>query len=217
MHQTIAPLPKVIVRELPASIRYRPHRMAGQISDLKLVLLGDESFGKTNLLNKWTRNQFDPNGPPTIGGTAQNRRDAIEGSNSMFQVWDTAGVEKFRALTPLYARDAKGVAFVFDMMRKTSFDNLPSWVSFLRQQGQAPFVVMGNKEDVGENLQINAEEPSITQCLSAVSSSPQAQRPVPTSSSYSGRSRSRQSNTTRPRDYPRKGSQRVRSTFSSQI
>jgi small GTP-binding protein len=131
--------------------------MAVQIPQLKLVLLGDESVGKTSLLNKWTRNQFDPNGPPTIGGAAQNRRDVIEGDNYMFQVWDTAGAEKFRALTPLYARDAKGAALVFDMTRKTSFDNLPGWVSFLRQQGQIPFVIMGNKEDIGEKLEVIAE------------------------------------------------------------
>jgi small GTP-binding protein len=129
-----------------------------QIPQLKLVLLGDESVGKTSLLNKWTRNQFDPNGPPTIGGAAQNRRDVVEGENYAFQIWDTAGAEKFRALTPLYARDAKGAALVFDMTRKSSFDNLTNWVTFIRQQGQVPFVVMGNKEDLSEKAEVAAED-----------------------------------------------------------
>jgi small GTP-binding protein len=129
-----------------------------QIPQLKLVLLGDESVGKTSLLTKWTHNTFDPNAPPTIGGAAQNRRDQIENELFAFQIWDTAGAEKFRALTPLYARDAKGAAVVFDLTRRTSFDNLPHWVSFLRQQGQIPFVIMGNKEDLAGKIEVPPEE-----------------------------------------------------------
>jgi small GTP-binding protein len=132
--------------------------MARQIPQLKVVLLGDESVGKTSLLTKWTHSTFDPNAPPTIGGAAQNRRDTIEGDPFAFQIWDTAGAEKFRALTPLYARDAKGAALVFDMTRRSSFTNLPGWVSFLHQQGQIPFVIMGNKEDLCEKLEVTPEE-----------------------------------------------------------
>jgi small GTP-binding protein len=122
--------------------------MARRMPQLKLVLLGDEAVGKTSLLTKWTHSAFDPSTPPTIGGAAQNRRDQIEGETFAFQIWDTAGAEKFRALTPLYARDAKGAALVFDVTRRASFENLAHWVSFLHQQGAVPFVVLGNKEDL---------------------------------------------------------------------
>jgi small GTP-binding protein len=64
------------------------------IPQLKIVLLGDESVGKTSLLNKWLKDAFDNNAAPTIGGAAQVKRDQIQGENYAFQIWDTAGAEK---------------------------------------------------------------------------------------------------------------------------
>jgi small GTP-binding protein len=132
--------------------------MTAHIPQLKLVLLGDQSVGKTSLLNKWTMNNFDSNISPTIGGAAQTKRDMIKGECYAFQIWDTAGAEKFRALAPLYARDAKGAAIVFDMSNRTTYDNASQWVTFLKQQGDIPFVIIGNKEDLVDKIQVTVEE-----------------------------------------------------------
>jgi small GTP-binding protein len=137
-----------------------------QILQLKLVLLGDEAVGKTSLLNKWTSNSFDAVLSPTIGGCAQTKRDQIRGQTYCFQIWDTAGAERvpfrfslqYRALTPLYARDSKAALIVFDLTSRKSFESLPSWVQFLKQQGDVPFVILGNKEDLTNLVQITSEE-----------------------------------------------------------
>jgi GTPase SAR1 family protein len=50
----------------------------------------------------------------------RTRRDQIENEPSAFQIWDTAGAEQFRALTPLDARDARGAAVVFGLTRRTA-------------------------------------------------------------------------------------------------
>jgi small GTP-binding protein len=121
-------------------------------------MLGDESVGKTSLLNKWIRRSFDDNTSPTIGGAAFTQRDEVQGQTYCFQIWDTAGAEKFRALTPLYARDSRAAAIVFDLTRRTSFQNLQSWVSFLRQQGDIPFVLIGNKEDLQDSFEVTPED-----------------------------------------------------------
>jgi small GTP-binding protein len=68
--------------------------VAGHVPQLKIVLLGDESVGKTSLLNRWLRNTFDTNAAPTIGGAAQSKRDQVRGDTYAFQIWDTAGAEK---------------------------------------------------------------------------------------------------------------------------
>jgi small GTP-binding protein len=129
-----------------------------QLPQLKLVILGDQSVGKTSLLNKWTLNSFDSSISPTIGGAAQTKRDTVKGETYAFQIWDTAGAEKFRALAPLYARDAKGAAIVFDLTNRATFDNVSEWVSFLKQQGDVPFVIIGNKEDLVSRIQVTLEE-----------------------------------------------------------
>jgi small GTP-binding protein len=132
--------------------------MPYRLTEVKLVILGDESVGKTSLLNKWTTSTFDANSSPTIGGCAQTRRDTVDGDSYCFQIWDTAGAEKFRALTPLYARDAKAAVIVFDLTRRTSFEHLEDWVAFLHQQGDIPFVIVGNKDDIEGQAQVTAEE-----------------------------------------------------------
>lgn len=64
------------------------------VPQIKIVLLGDQSVGKTSLLNKWVLNSFNPESYPTIGGAAQSRKDVIDGVTYNFQIWDTAGAEK---------------------------------------------------------------------------------------------------------------------------
>ena len=121
---------------------------SASIPQLKIVLLGDEAVGKTSLLNKWTEKVFSSQVAPTIGGAAKVRRDNIDGVNYSFQIWDTAGAERYRALAPLYARDSRAALIVFDMTRRQSFENLYEWVDFLRKHGDIPFVIAGNKDDL---------------------------------------------------------------------
>jgi small GTP-binding protein len=132
--------------------------MSGAVPQLKLVLLGDESVGKTCLLNKWTSNLFDGASSPTIGGAAQTKRDRVNGTTYCFQIWDTAGAERYRALTPLYARDAKAALLVYDITRRSSFDSITEWIKFLRLHGEIPFVIVGNKDDLSAEAKVGPEE-----------------------------------------------------------
>lgn len=128
-----------------------------QIPQIKIVLLGDESVGKTSLLRKWTSKVYDPNSSPTIGGAAQTKRDEVEGRQYTFQIWDTAGAERYRALAPLYARDSYAAMIVFDMSQKKTYDDLNEWVSFLQAHGEIPFIIVGNKTDLVDKLEVTIE------------------------------------------------------------
>lgn len=122
--------------------------MTEPIPQIKVVVVGDESVGKTALVNKWVNGTFSTQVAPTIGGTNLIKRLKVGDEMYCFQIWDTAGAERYRSLTPLYTRDAKAAIIVFDLTKKSTYDNLIQWINFLHENGNIPFVIAGNKEDL---------------------------------------------------------------------
>lgn len=79
------------------------------------------------------------------------------------QIWDTAGQEKFRSITPLYFRDANGVILVCDVTSQSSFNSLREWTKLLEEQGPKRLakIILGNKIDLEEKIKVT--EPEIKQ------------------------------------------------------
>ncbi|KAK6143779.1 hypothetical protein DH2020_024127 [Rehmannia glutinosa] len=85
----------------------------------KVVLIGDSGVGKSNLLSRFTRNEFCLESKSTIGVEFATRR----GRTVKAQIWDTAGQERYRAITSAYYRGALGALLVYDVTKPTTFDN----------------------------------------------------------------------------------------------
>ena len=66
------------------------------------------------------------------------------------QIWDTAGQERYRAITSAYYRGALGALLVYDVSKKTSFDNVEKWLKELKEHADTNIVLMlvGNKSDL---------------------------------------------------------------------
>lgn len=64
------------------------------IPQLKIVVLGSESVGKTSLVNRWTNQGFEAAPNPTVGGAQKTKDGVIDGTRYRFQIWDTAGAER---------------------------------------------------------------------------------------------------------------------------
>ncbi|KAJ8647408.1 hypothetical protein MRB53_000431 [Persea americana] len=107
----------------------------------KVVLIGDSGVGKSNLLSRFTRNEFCLESKSTIG---------VEFATRTLQIWDTAGQERYRAITSAYYRGALGALLVYDVTKPTTFDNVSRWLKELRDHADANIVVMliGNKTDL---------------------------------------------------------------------
>ena len=77
-----------------------------------------------------------------------------------FQVWDTAGMERFRSMAPMYYRNANAALLIFDLTNYDSFINVKSWVSELKRNIEEAIilVVVGNKSDRVEERKIDSEE-----------------------------------------------------------
>lgn len=97
----------------------------------KIVIIGDSAVGKSNLLSRYARNEFNAHSKATIGVEFQTQILEIDGKEIKAQIWDTAGQERFRAVTSAYYRGAFGALLVYDISRRATFDNVSRWLDEL--------------------------------------------------------------------------------------
>ncbi|KAH6620944.1 ras family-domain-containing protein [Chaetomium sp. MPI-SDFR-AT-0129] len=114
-----------------------------------LVLIGDSGVGKSNLLSRFTRNEFNLDSKSTIGVEFATRSIQIDSKTIKAQIWDTAGQERYRAITSAYYRGAVGALLVYDISKSLSFENVTRWLKELRDHADSNIVIMlvGNKTD----------------------------------------------------------------------
>jgi small GTP-binding protein len=127
---------------------------------LKIVLIGDSGVGKTNLLSRFTRDQFTVDSKSTIGVEFATKTLEIEGKTVKAQIWDTAGQERYRAITSAYYRGAIGALLLYDVTSALTFQSLTRWLHELRENADSSICVMlvGNKCDLIETRAVSAEE-----------------------------------------------------------
>ncbi|CAI9761143.1 unnamed protein product [Fraxinus pennsylvanica] len=83
----------------------------------KIVLIGDSAVGKSQLLARFARNEFNLESKATIGVEFQTKTLVIDNKNVKAQIWDTAGRERYRAVTSAYYRG--GLRNSGDMLIRT--------------------------------------------------------------------------------------------------
>lgn len=124
---------------------------------VKLVLLGDSGVGKSCIVLRFVRGQFDPTSKVTVGASFLSQTIALQDSTTVkFEIWDTAGQERYAALAPLYYRGAAVAVVVYDITSPESFNKAQHWVKELRKHG-SPDIVMalvGNKADLQDNRKV---------------------------------------------------------------
>eukprot|EP00038_Savillea_parva_P007876 m.173082 g.173082 ORF g.173082 m.173082 type:complete len:202 (-) comp13634_c0_seq1:394-999(-) len=129
--------------------------------EVKLVLVGSSGVGKTSLVLRFGKGLFDEHSQPTIGASYAEKDVQTRNGNTMrFKIWDTAGQEKFRGLTPMYFRGAEAAVLVFDVSHKSSFDELGFWVQELRKQtsGNVILSIAANKCDLTPTVDLEEAE-----------------------------------------------------------
>ncbi|KNB46831.1 RAS-like protein [Blastocystis sp. subtype 4] len=126
----------------------------------KIVLIGDSNVGKTNILSRFTKDEFSLDSKATVGVEFSSKCVKINNSIIKAQIWDTAGQERYRSITSAYYRGAVGALMVYDITSRSSFENVEGWLSELRQHSEGDMVVIliGNKCDLANQRCISTEE-----------------------------------------------------------
>lgn len=134
-----------------------------------VVLIGDSGVGKSNLLSRFTRNEFNLESKSTIGVEFATRSIVVDNKTIKAQIWDTgenfdstikrwmlidnllsAGQERYRAITSAYYRGAVGALLVYDIAKHLTYENVERWLRELRDHADQNIVIMlvGNKSDL---------------------------------------------------------------------
>ncbi|XP_066501071.1 ras-related protein Rab-25b [Hoplias malabaricus] len=126
----------------------------------KVVLIGESGVGKSNLLSRFTKNEFNHDSRTTIGVEFSTRTVQLNNLTIKAQIWDTAGLERYRAITSAYYRGAVGALLVYDISKHLTYESAERWLKELYDHADPHIVVMlvGNKSDLASIRSVPTED-----------------------------------------------------------
>ena len=127
----------------------------------KVLLLGDSTVGKTCFLMRFTENTFQEIHMSTIGLDYRFKKMPVDdGKEATVQIWDTAGQDRFRAITKNYYKGAHGIILIYEDKKQKTFENVRNWVTQIRENAseKAIIYIVGNKIDDKQNKVVTKED-----------------------------------------------------------
>ena len=127
----------------------------------KVLLLGDSTVGKTCFLMKYTDKTFQDIHMATIGLDYRLRSMKLKSGKSIkLQIWDTAGQDRFRAITKNYYKGSHGIILIYDITNTQSFENVKTWVNQIREEASSNVIIYiaGNKVDMEDERKVDRDD-----------------------------------------------------------
>eukprot|EP00117_Sycon_ciliatum_P046736 scpid81778/ scgid33448/ Ras-related protein Rab-15 len=126
-----------------------------------IVVVGDLGVGKTSILLRFMENRFISDHEPTIGVDFREKVVECDAVAVNVVLVDTAGQERYHALTKSFYRSASGVMLVFDQSCEESFSHIPDWLQRTREASfvaDLPCLLIGNKADLPDEQRVISHE-----------------------------------------------------------
>ncbi len=127
---------------------------------IKLVTVGESGVGKTNIISRYVKGEYNESMMPTVGIDFSTKNLEVDGSKVSLQIWDTAGQERMRAMASAYYREAQGALLIYDISSKESFDRIVFWLKEIKDNGneRIKIILLGNKSDLSEDRHVTIDE-----------------------------------------------------------
>ena len=131
----------------------------GPAIEFKIVIIGSVAVGKTAITNRLQYQQFEEDYQPTIGAGYIPYRTTCDGKDVELQIWDTAGMERYKSLGPIYYRDAVAAIIVYDQTDQESADAINKWLdAFKGTVKEKTFIAIAANKDDLPNKVVNNDE-----------------------------------------------------------
>lgn len=133
---------------------------AAPLTKHKVVFLGDQGTGKTTMIKAFMYGTFEQTYKATVGIDFFSKTLYLDDRTVRLQIWDSAGQERFRSLTPCYIRDSSVAVVVYDVASRASFANASRWIEDVREaRGTDVLIVLcGNKTDLVDKRQVSTDD-----------------------------------------------------------
>ena len=127
--------------------------------EFKIITLGEMAVGKTSIIKRYVYEDFSLNELSTMGVENSFKEIEVNGKKIKFNLIDTSGQEKFKAIAANYFRYADIVLFVFDWSNKKTFENMKEWINYFNENNDGKNIIkkylIGNKNDLEKNVEQN--------------------------------------------------------------
>ncbi|TPX37116.1 hypothetical protein SmJEL517_g00964 [Synchytrium microbalum] len=126
----------------------------------KFVIVGHSGSGKSALLQRFVTHQFKAGSSHTVGIEFGSKVTKVGNKSIKLQIWDSAGQERFRAVTRSYWRGAAGCLLVYDITNRESFEALSIWLDDAKSLASpdVAIVLVGAKVDMEEYRVVSVME-----------------------------------------------------------
>lgn len=127
---------------------------------MRVVVIGDTNVGKTALIYKYTRDQFESDLHNTITIQNYNRELKVGNTTIIVNIIDTAGQERYRSLGSIYYRNAQAAIIVFDLTNQDTYNNIQDWVNDFKENAfECDFMVFAaNKCDLEDKIVVSTDD-----------------------------------------------------------
>ena len=139
----------------------------------KVVLLGESGVGKTSIVSKYVSGTFSQYTMISTGSSFVTKNMEIDKNNKIkFQIWDTAGEEKYRSLAKIFYKSAAAAVLVYDITIQSSFKGIKEYCAKEIKNNSPEDIIIAiaaNKSDKYEEQQVpNQEGKDLARELNAI-------------------------------------------------
>jgi small GTP-binding protein len=127
--------------------------------EIKVILVGNTSVGKTCIVKRGNAGVFDDETVPTLGAAYLPKTLVVDQTEVHLHIWDTAGQERYRGMAPMYFRGAHVAVLVYSICDIQSFNGVDKWIESLQENADASILkfLVANKIDLEDERIVTVE------------------------------------------------------------